>query len=152
MNKLNTIQAYKLLLSRSGELRSQQKQEAIYAEMIRLSEVRDRVLAMLPPPRAQSSRLRRAIQALLNQGEIRQRYQERLAALYYAGLTHRDCQQQQAHLLRQQERELANLPSLPLLSLEEQACLQQEILRFLINQYVDQTLEQLKIHLHFQSA
>lgn len=128
------------------------QQDEAYEQMLSLQTASERVLNLLAPRQPLSTRLSLALQIMLKRSQLYQSYTSRELALSQSGLT---SIQQQAHALelwQEREDQLVLLPQMPDLSLDEQERVLQELMRQAVEVYVNQSLEQMKLHFHFEAA
>ena len=149
-NMLNQIQGY--MLNDIEQNLTQQTQDQIYEQMIHLQQAREKVFELLPVPTTLSERLQHSLALMIKRSEIAQRFARREVALDQSGLEAGEKAQRLISLRNQRDECLNELPVLPALSLEEQERLLQELMRQAVNQYVEQSLEQMQLNFHFEVA
>ncbi len=129
-----------------------QKQNEVYDQMLRLQTARERVLDLLAPEQPLNARLSMALQIMLKRSQTYQLYNSRELALNQSALTTPEQETIVISLRQEREEHLAKLPHMPELSLSEQERVLQALMRQAVELYVDQSLEQMKIHFHFDAA
>ena len=129
-----------------------QKQDEVYDQMVRLQTARERVLDLLSPEQPMLPHLEYALQIMHRRSQIYQLFNARELALSNSGLSVFEQRNHGQELWQEREDHLAQLPEMPELSLSEQERVLQELMRQAVELYVDQSLEQMKIHFHFDAA
>lgn len=133
-------------------LQQKRRQDENYQQMVDLKLAHDRYLAHLDRRSEWSPEQTATLELLLKKADLSQRHVQRRQALESQDLT-----PQQRHALLSQleadfQNELVLFTDLPALTLQEHEEVLQELYRRAVHQFVDQKLEQMQIHFHFEIA